>query len=381
MHLRARLSYAAAQVERSWQSRGLYGKIPVRLMQSASAFQQTSSVVDGSDSTRMMTDRWKSPRLLDNNNETNDNGSPGGGNNNNTVSAPGSPASPSHLQPPDISITSTAPMSPPTRISSSYPSGWQPTLRTSRSSPVDLLHMSRFGPPPAVSDGGYQSRQRRRRPNPNEPIMLRPPSYGPSPRHQRHYSQQEPLVSNSQTVLVPGTSPLGSSALALGTTSSLLHQRQTRSRNASMEQDAIETLLFMSSPENSGYHTLPNSLPSNSQNIPTSIDSSNSIGDTTGSSAPGSQQTQQSSQQSSQRSQTALFTAGSGGKGDGFLGLEAQAGDEIDRMLDQMDDSDDDERGFALYNFNSLNTGSIPAHPCSGDSGRDGGVLWKRRGI
>lgn len=93
-----------------------------------------------------------------------------------------------------------------------------------------------------------------------------------------------------------------------------------------MEQDAIETLLFMSSPENSQHRQ---------NTIPNSIDSS--MG-TSASNATG-YLTQQSSQtESSQGGQAAVFTESKKSYGGG--NLEARAGDEIDRILDQMDDSE-----------------------------------------
>lgn len=92
-----------------------------------------------------------------------------------------------------------------------------------------------------------------------------------------------------------------------------------------MEQDAIETLLFMSSPENSGYR--PSPRPQNG--IPKSIAA------TTNSSQ---------SQQLHANGQNGSYASGSGFNSQGS-GMEARAGDDIDRILDQMEDSDsDDER-------------------------------------
>jgi hypothetical protein len=99
-----------------------------------------------------------------------------------------------------------------------------------------------------------------------------------------------------------------------------------------MEQDAIETLLFMSSPENSGYRSSPRPL----QTAPTqnSLDASlygNSIGN-----MPGGNQ---SSQSSNHRN-------GIGSKSTA-MGLETHAGDEIDRILDQMESDSEDEGRFS----------------------------------
>lgn len=98
-----------------------------------------------------------------------------------------------------------------------------------------------------------------------------------------------------------------------------------------MEQDAIETLLFMSSPENSGYHPSPQIRP---DSIPKSI-------------APPVTFSPRENGSQSQRSNV----NGQGGPPAGLprrvIGLEAHAGDEIDRMLDQMDSDSEDERHFS----------------------------------
>lgn len=110
-----------------------------------------------------------------------------------------------------------------------------------------------------------------------------------------------------------------------------------------MEQDAIETLLFMSSPENSGYR--PSQQPQ--QTIPKSIAPS----------AP--------TRGATQNGQSHMNAAGlNGGYSTNFhnpsYGIESHAGDEIDRMLDQMEDSDsDDERPAGEgppYRFDHLTT-------------------------
>jgi hypothetical protein len=95
-----------------------------------------------------------------------------------------------------------------------------------------------------------------------------------------------------------------------------------------MEQDAIETLLFMSSPGNSVYH------PSSQRQQSTSHVSQTSL--STGSS------TSQSQTQDSQ-------AAGDHRRAGQARYLEAQAGDEIDRMLDQMEDSDSDDDRKPIY--------------------------------
>lgn len=99
-----------------------------------------------------------------------------------------------------------------------------------------------------------------------------------------------------------------------------------------MEQDAIETLLFMSSPENSGYRSSPRPL----QQATTQ----RSLNESIYSNRNGL------STQPSQSSQSDVSYRGHGPPLKTYdLGLEARAGDEIDRLLDQMEsDSEDDAR-------------------------------------
>jgi hypothetical protein len=124
-----------------------------------------------------------------------------------------------------------------------------------------------------------------------------------------------------------------------------------------MEQDAIETLLFMSSPENSGYHP-------GSQRRPTTLNTS--FESQMGLSLDGVATGTQSSLSSGPRTPRKVeFVPGTSSgyqsppvlavPGGSAVGLEAQAGDDIDRMLDQIEDSDSDgEINFASYGFHSI---------------------------
>ena len=112
-----------------------------------------------------------------------------------------------------------------------------------------------------------------------------------------------------------------------------------------MEQDAIETLMFMSSPENSGYRFSPRPLQ------PTSTQSSQneSINASSNGAHPDGSQGSQSSESHN-------------GRGlERKPGLEAHAGDDIDRLLDQMDSDSDDEDRYASYR-----SGINGAHPFRG---------------
>lgn len=171
--------------------------------------------------------------------------------------------------------------------------------------------------PPAdiVASGGSGTR---RRPNPDATNAT---DYNPYPRHRRHFSEHEARASRSNTTTIPETPPSSlpaSTPNAMGNRPTIKHR--TPSQNALMEQDAIETLLFMSSPENSGYHP---SSQSRQSNISMSIEAQ-----------MGSTQSSQSSIGSN--GSHGMPTQKAGFAGGQRIGPEAQAGDEIDRMLNQM---------------------------------------------
>ena len=186
------------------------------------------------------------------------------------------------------------------------------------------IHLTRpkLAPPADIIASGGSSR--RRRPNPNEAIPKLSTSL-----HRRHRSQQEFVVSrpatHSEKVLVPGTPPLRPSRMAPYSGAG------SHARSSAMEQDAIETLLFMSSPGHSGYHSSSQHSQPHQNVFPSS--------DPRGSDVRVPQS--QDSHASSYRGQS---IRGSHGQ---ELGLEAQAGDAIDRMLDQMDSDSDDDIKFA----------------------------------
>lgn len=102
-----------------------------------------------------------------------------------------------------------------------------------------------------------------------------------------------------------------------------------------MEQDAIETLMFMSSPENSGYRSSPRVL-----QPPATQASLNETIFSNGHGPPDQSQSSQSEMSHNGRS-FELRPAG--------LGLEANAGDEIDRILDQMDSDSEDDARYASH--------------------------------
>lgn len=193
-----------------------------------------------------------------------------------------------------------------------------------QASNIKLLPIPKLAPPVDIVSNGENGR--RRRPNPNE--WIQPPRRNPPPYHRRHHSQQE--FGNPKPYSdYPGTPPLRPPTYSTAAHNSGAPDFQSNSQNSSMEQDAIETLLFMSSPANSDFR--PN-VRQRQDAISKSIDSSmGSNSSVAGSSQPFGFNFQIPVLNSQSR----------------LNGLEAQAGDEIDRMLDHMDDSDsEDERRF-----------------------------------
>ncbi|KAL2003430.1 hypothetical protein VTN02DRAFT_3833 [Thermoascus thermophilus] len=245
--------------------------------------------------------------------------------------------------------TRIAPGSPMDRTGEVRSTASRSSVAPPQSAPSDR---PRLAPPvDIVSSSGGSSR---RCSNPNGTSLAS--SYDPYRRHRRHFSQQELRASStagSNGILVPGTPPLQNSHLQSGSNyltpsiaSNMPPQERTPSQNALMEQDAIETLIFMSSPENSGYH--PGSRPRHS-NLSASIDAQAGLG--LSGMGTGTQSSQGSEHIPPRRvsfadGEDVASASAPGSRHNSAAGLEAQAGDEIDRMLDQMDSDSDDERHY-----------------------------------
>lgn len=274
MQLRSRLSHAAAKVERRRYSRDSQSKSPL---------QSVQEVVSGDT---QASNGSKKP-----------NDSPEG----TTISAPDPPGS------------YTLNQSNSTHVSAPQASNKK------------LLPTPKLAPPVDIVSNGENGK--RRHPNPNE--RLQPPRRNPPPYHRRYHSQQE--FGNSKLYPdYPGTPPFRPPTYsAAAQNNNGASDFQSNSQNSSMEQDAIETLLFMSSPANSDFRPR---LRQRQDAISKSIDSS------MGSNSSGA---------ASSRPFGFNFEIPVLNSQSRYNGLEAQAGDEIDRMLDQMDDSDsEDERRF-----------------------------------
>lgn len=217
-----------------------------------------------------------------------------------------------------------------------------------------LSQAPRLAPPVDIVTGD-RAKPARRRPNPNEADGL--VSYTSTPRHRRYHSEQE-----GKTVLTPGSGLTGApdtSSLHLKTnaravapllSSNESHVKQrTPSQNALMEKDAIETLLFMSSPENSGYHS---SSRARKSSMSVSIEAQM---------AASTHNSSQVSKTSANRdvvtfnfldSDVMRTAASVPVAGHRFVGLEAQAGDDIDRLLDQMEVDKGREAESHLWPYN-----------------------------
>ncbi|PKX99165.1 uncharacterized protein P174DRAFT_427386 [Aspergillus novofumigatus IBT 16806] len=276
VHLRTRLSYAAAKIEKSRQSLDAQGKLPLGLLQESPS---TPPVI------------VKSPPYADRSRRR-DKDSPNGS----PVSAPDMPVQ-SNLFPANARLSPAARSDDLSSVSRS---------KKSPGSSFSSKRMSatpRLAPPADIVPSGSSS-SRRRRPNPNQTLEASEASRYISSFDDRKHRSQHGATDGSQKLLVPGTPPLQSLSQPTSTPYNGLSRQSTHSQNASMEQDAIETLLFMSSPE---------------------------------SSTSGSQlQDSQAAGEDHRRAGQARY-------------LEAQAGDEIDRMLDQMEDSDSDNERKPIY--------------------------------
>lgn len=250
---------------------------------------------------------------------------------------------------------SSHPPNGPSRFPKTSPSFSKPHSIQQRSqySPRKLQEAPKLAPPVDIISGWGGGR--RRRPNPNE--WVQPPRISPPSRHRRHHSQLElgasKPYSGHESHAFPGTPSLRPSHENPTFTPYNGYTRPpTDSQESSMEQDAIETLLFMSSPENSGYRSITRQRHNTTSN---SIDSSM---------GSGSSSTSNPIRYLNRHMNTHYNTGPSALESHDqsrHSGLEAHAGDEIDRMLDQMGDSDsEDEKRSASTRSRSH---TVAGHP------------------
>ncbi|RDW90288.1 uncharacterized protein DSM5745_02063 [Aspergillus mulundensis] len=293
VQLRTRLSYAAARIEKKRQSQSPY-QSPTGLLHRNSS-TPILSVETLSQSGQSLIGDFRD-QLED---------SPDG----TTVSAPDAPAASSFYR-------LDAPIRQALNITSDiYPQPQQdPQKSVERSS--ERQPPPKLAPPPDIDSGRVNGQ--RRRPNSNIPgNSLR---YAPFPLHKRSRSQQEFLI-GSEVTRVPETPPLRPSGYnSVGPFSGLSENLQS----SSMEQDAIETLLFMSSPGTSGYY-------SNSQNSQRNQDVKN---------------VDDSASQGVRWHESVVDNQSSSRQPAVSHNKETRAGDEIDLILDQMDSDSEDDANY-----------------------------------
>ncbi|EEA28718.1 hypothetical protein PMAA_035140 [Talaromyces marneffei ATCC 18224] len=212
----------------------------------------------------------------------------------------------------------------------------QPGANTARQS-SSLSQTPKLAPPVDIVTGD-RLKTARRRPSPNEADGL--VSHTSTPRHRRYHSEHEGKTGLESKL----TGPVDATPLRLKKNAQALTpllpsngspvKQRTPSQNALMEKDAIETLLFMSSPDNSGYHS---STRARKSSMSVSIEAQM---------AASTQNSSQASNTSAARQMpTFNFFDNNAIRtavpvpiiGHHSVGLEAQAGDEIDRLLDQME--------------------------------------------
>ncbi|KAJ6160858.1 hypothetical protein N7470_004254 [Penicillium chermesinum] len=160
------------------------------------------------------------------------------------------------------------------------------------------------------------------------PVDIVPSNGDTNRRRPPQYSRLSSPVLGTGTPRIPPSSRM---------TLSAQHEFfKSHTQNTSMEQDAIETLIFMSSPENSGYRSSPRDL----QPAATQASLNESLF-SNGHGGPADQSQSSQSDRSLNGRSFELRPAG--------LGLEADAGDAIDRILDQMDSDSEDDTRYASH--------------------------------
>ncbi|EFW14887.1 hypothetical protein D8B26_000462 [Coccidioides posadasii str. Silveira] len=220
---------------------------------------------------------------------------------------------------------------------------------------LDMAQIPRLEPPANIVSGAFNNP--RQRPNPNDTRSIYSscatfsPNKKPALTHQSSTSSLDDI--NSPTSVIPGTPSQPQFPCLSSTPLNSIHplaKLRTPSQNALMEQDAIETLLFMSSPENSGYY--PGSQHQPKQPIPRSANitpllsafGSESVSNASALEPEGDMDPRSTKQRTTHIHRSNYASQGRYERSHNFrgAGLEHEAGDEIDRMLDEMVDSDED---------------------------------------
>ncbi|ODH20176.1 hypothetical protein ACO22_05953 [Paracoccidioides brasiliensis] len=358
--LRARLSYAAAKVEKEWPIRTLEEEHTVLPGLGYSSTSQSPLPLGfkGSSSCPM---RPKHSRAR------------------HSISSTSATDGFSKLRNPDSAddLVSTTPMSLTpnhNQVSSSNGNPRIPPLTPAAA--FTNANPPKLAPPADIISGNGSAT--RRRPNPNDSLIQngRPNqnNYQKMTFTVRGHSASSTQTTNS-TVAILDSPPQSQPQLSLQsatpdttTTTMPVPKLRTPSQNALMEKDAIETLLFMSSPENSGYHPssqntqqsdysnthltlppppLPRPSPQQTSSVGGRLGLGIHLDNTCNSTRPPRKVS--FADDISNWSNDAYLRDGSNGL------REHEAGDAIDRMLDELGDSDSESEGSWLTRFMSQN--------------------------
>ncbi|OJD22622.1 hypothetical protein ACJ73_06029 [Blastomyces percursus] len=362
--LRARLSYAAAKVEKDWPIHKLeeaHG-VPPRL---------EYSPVSQSPLSLGFKSPFRSPR------------GPSHSRGRHSISSTPQHNGLSKLRDPNFTrtISSVSPMKVPARCNKSSSPNSNARTYIPPTSTLTNINPPRLAPPANIVSGNGNGP--RRRPNPNDTLLqTASANHDYYPRNQSLTDEGHSASSTqttTSTVAILDTPPQSqpqlsrqsatpSATTAATTTTMPFPKQRTPSQNALMEKDAIETLLFMSSPKNSGYHpnsqqaqqsdysgthlTLPPCLPRSSSQQSSSIESHLGLGIRHDSTPNVTRPT---------RKVSFADDDTSNGSSDGYprngpSGLrEHEAGDAIDRMLDELGDSESESEGDWLTRFMNQN--------------------------
>ncbi|EZF33826.1 hypothetical protein H109_07946 [Trichophyton interdigitale MR816] len=219
-------------------------------------------------------------------------------------------------------------------------------LSYERSTSNGLHQIPRLAPPADIIPGNGPHTKRRVNQNSTSPKKLKVPSLS-------QQSSSSSVIGTQGSCPIPATPPQPhqpSFKAPSSATTAILGRHCTPTEKTIMEQDAVETLVFMGSPENSGYyndsrpHTNP---PSNSQDSFQYPPVTENTSAPTSSAPPklGVAFNYEPRERAPLQSKRVSFAEHSGEAPHANCSrprLEQNAGDEIDRLLDEMGDSDNE---------------------------------------
>ncbi|KAF3482998.1 uncharacterized protein GIQ15_02322 [Arthroderma uncinatum] len=214
-----------------------------------------------------------------------------------------------------------------------------------------LHQIPRLAPPADIVPGNSTHARRRPTLNSTSPKKFQAPSLS-------QQSSSSSTMGTYGSYHIPATPPRPQPSFKApsSATTAILGKHCTPTQKTIMEQDAVETLVFMGSPENSGYYNDSRSQfqpPNNSQNSSrfTPVLSSNENVSASTSSAAGlgvAFNFEPRRQDALHSKRVSFADPGGEDQHNPYTSyhqprLEQNAGDEIDRMLDEMGDSDNEQ--------------------------------------